>query len=57
MYKYKGKYKKCRSCIHVIEVRSVISEVKESCPHRVKYVYMWIVTKKKCESCYYHKTE
>ncbi|KKS36315.1 MAG: hypothetical protein UV00_C0027G0001, partial [candidate division WWE3 bacterium GW2011_GWF1_42_14] len=34
MAKYRGKYKKCRTCIHSIEPLMVMVLVRESCPNK-----------------------
>lgn len=54
MGKYKGKYKKCRSCQHAKEVHMVLVEVKETCPNGRKRSSMTCVDKRTCESCQYY---
>ena len=49
--KYRGKYKKCRTCKHVIDVHMVIVEVKPECPKHVVFSCGLFVDKKRCETC------
>ena len=49
--KYKGKYKKCRTCVHAIEPLMVMVIVKESCPKAIKFSSGPMVEKMTCENC------
>ena len=55
--KYKGRYKKCRECKHVIEVMMFLVEVKPSCPKGRKLNYSKAVDKPTCEGCEFFERE
>ena len=49
--KYRGKYKKCRTCKNVIEIWNVMVEVTEDCPRKLRFSSGNMVTKEICEEC------
>ena len=51
MAKYRGKYKKCRTCIHSIEPLMVMVLVRESCPNKHKFSGGDMVDKYTCKKC------
>jgi len=51
MNKYRGKYKKCRECIHVDEVLMLMVTVKHTCPKKIMFSSGYMVDKYICESC------
>jgi hypothetical protein len=51
MNKYRGKYKKCRECIHAEKVIMRMVEIKESCPKHIKFSGILAVDKSVCETC------
>lgn len=55
MAKYRGKYKKCRSCIHALDVHMVMVEVKGTCLKGVKFSSGLMVDKYTCERCEYYE--
>ena len=57
MSKYKGKYEKCRKCIHVSDVGMVLVFVKPECPNPNKRGNSDFKTvfKQDCEECKNYK--
>jgi len=55
MYKYRGKYKKSRTCVHAIEVMMVMVQVKDSCPDKTNYSSGPMSDKYHCEKCKHHE--
>jgi hypothetical protein len=53
MSNYRGKYTKCRECIHVVAAMMMLVEVKKSCPKHTKFRSMLAVDKPTCEECEY----
>lgn len=51
MYKYRGKYKKCRACKHAIEPMMALVETKRSCPRHIDFNGFRAVEKQTCEEC------
>lgn len=51
MTKYRGKYKKCRSCKHAVEVLGKAIMVKNTCPKGTKFASCFIVHRLTCEKC------
>lgn len=49
--KYRGKYKKCRTCKNAIEVMMVMVRVDENCPHGVQYTSSVMTDKYTCDKC------
>ncbi|RNC62795.1 MAG: hypothetical protein AWM53_02014 [Candidatus Dichloromethanomonas elyunquensis] len=55
MPKYKGKYKKSRSCIHAEQPLMFMVIVKDTCPKKVKFSSAYMVDKPTCEECECHE--
>ena len=57
MDKYRGKYKKCRTCVHAVEPMMSLVVVKESCPNKwFSSIGTMFSDKHRCETCKdYHK--
>jgi hypothetical protein len=54
--KYRGKYKKCRTCENAIEPMMIMVVVKDSCPKKVKFSSgSYMVDKYTCEACEHFK--
>ena len=51
MTKYRGKYKKCRTCTHAIEPLTVIVLVGEACPNKHMFSDGYMTDKYTCEKC------
>lgn len=57
MAKYRGKYKKSRTCIHAICVHMVLVEAKDTCPKAVKFSSGLMTDKYICEQCEHYKED
>lgn len=57
MTKYRGKYKKCRTCKHVEEIGMSVVFVYESCPNKITIPSglrsLYTSDKQRCEECKY----
>jgi len=55
MAKYRGKYKKSRTCGHAENVHMVMVSVKDTCPKKSKFSSGFMVDKYTCETCEYYQ--
>lgn len=55
MAKYRGKYKKCRTCTHVIETLMIMVLVKDTCPNKHMFSGGYMTDKYTCEKCEHFK--
>ena len=57
MDKYRGKYKKCRTCVHAVEPMMELVIVKESCPEKWenKSTGTMFSDKHRCEACEHYE--
>lgn len=58
MVKYRGKYKKCRSCVHAVEPLMELVIVLETCPKLFKSSNGTLFSDKHtCEECEFYREE
>jgi hypothetical protein len=55
--KYRGKYKKSRSCVNAVEPLMQMVIVADSCPYGTQYSSAIMVDKRTCEVCDEYKVK